>query len=135
MDRQLKEQFIHGFSDKLIVNEIIQELTARNNNEQVTSEGMLTWAKQIEAQRAQAAVLNYITESCQFDKIKVTQKPREGNVRYTQAPQCNDAPADTVLGSMHQGNAQPMVRHALGVARWAILKRYAGAKGTKPYTS
>ena len=44
---------------------------------------MLTWAKRIEAQRAQATVLNNIIESCQFDKVKVTQKPQEGNVRHT----------------------------------------------------
>ena len=44
---------------------------------------MLTWAKHIEAQRAQATVLNNITELHQFDKIKVTQRPREGNVRHT----------------------------------------------------
>ena len=44
---------------------------------------MLTWAKQIEVQRTQAAILNNITELHQFDKIKITQKPREGNVRHT----------------------------------------------------
>ena len=39
-----------------------------------------------------------------------------------QAWQVNDALADTVVGSMHQGSNQPMVRHALGVARQAILR-------------
>ena len=81
LDRQLKEQFIHGLNDKLMLDEIIREFTTKNNNEQVTSEGMLTWAKQIETQRA--AILNNITESSQFDKIKVTQRPREDNVRHT----------------------------------------------------
>ena len=83
LDRQLKEQFIHGLNDKLMLDEIIRELTTKNNDEQVTSEGMLTWAKLIETQRAQAAMLNNITELHQFDKIKVTQRPREGNVRHT----------------------------------------------------
>ena len=32
---------------------------------------MLIWAKRIEVQRAQAAVLNTITESFQFNKVKV----------------------------------------------------------------
>ena len=82
LDRQLKEQFIHGLNDKLMLDEIIREIMAKNNDEQVSSEGMLTWAKRIEMQRAQAAILSNITESCQFDKIKVTQKPREGNVRH-----------------------------------------------------
>ena len=63
LDRQLKEQFIHGLNDKCMLDEIIRELTAKNNNEQVTSEDMLVWAKRIEVQRAQAAILNSITES------------------------------------------------------------------------
>ena len=83
LDRQLKEQFIHGLNDKLMLDEIISELTAKNNDEQVTSEGVLKWAKRIEVQRAQAAMLNNITKLCQCDKIKVTQKPREGKVRHT----------------------------------------------------
>ena len=41
LDRQLKEQFIHGVNDKCMLDEIIRELTAKNNNEQVTNEGML----------------------------------------------------------------------------------------------
>ena len=52
LDRQLKEEFIHGLSDKCMLDEIIRELTTTNNDEQVTSEGMLIWAKRIEAQRA-----------------------------------------------------------------------------------
>ena len=81
LDRQLKEQFIHGLNDKLMLDEVIRELTAKANDEQVTSEGMLTWAKRIEVQRAQATMHNNITELHQFDKIKVTQ-PRGGNVRH-----------------------------------------------------
>ena len=49
-DRQLKEQFIHGLNDRLMIDEIIRELTTKNNDEQVTREGVLTWAKRIEAE-------------------------------------------------------------------------------------
>ena len=45
LDRQLKEQFIHGLNDKLMLDEIIRELTTKFNDEQVTSEGVLTWTK------------------------------------------------------------------------------------------
>ena len=83
LDRQLKEQFIHGLNDKLMLDAIIRELTTKNNDEQVTSKCVQTWAKRIEARRTQATILSNITESCQFDKIKVTQKSREGNVRHT----------------------------------------------------
>ena len=49
LDRQLEEQFIHGPNDKCMLDEIIRDLTVENNDEQVTSEGMLIWVKRIEA--------------------------------------------------------------------------------------
>ena len=58
VDRQLKEQFIHGLNDKYMLEEIMKELTATNDNEQITREGMISWAKRVEAQRALAAVLS-----------------------------------------------------------------------------
>ena len=41
LDRQLKEQFIHGLNDKCMLDEIIRELTTKSNDEQVTSEDVL----------------------------------------------------------------------------------------------
>ena len=41
VDHQLKEQFIHGLNVKVMLEEIIRELTARNNQEQTSSEGVL----------------------------------------------------------------------------------------------
>ena len=81
LDRQLKEQFIHGLNNKCMLDEIKRELTAKNNDEQVTSKGVLIWARGIEAQREQATILNNITESCQFDKVKVTKKSKEDNIK------------------------------------------------------
>ena len=69
VNRQLKEQFIHGLNDKGMVEEIIKELTATKNNDHITSWGVLACTKRVEAQRAQAAVLITLTESKQFDKI------------------------------------------------------------------
>ena len=37
LDRQLKEQFIHGLNSRCMLDEIMRELTAKNNDEQVTS--------------------------------------------------------------------------------------------------
>ena len=45
IDRQLKEQFIHGLNDKGMLGKITKELTIKSNKEQTTSEGMLAWAK------------------------------------------------------------------------------------------
>ena len=36
LDRQLREQFIHGLNDKVMLDEIIRELTTKNNDEQIT---------------------------------------------------------------------------------------------------
>ena len=81
IDQQLKEQFIHGLDDKTMLEEVIRELTARNNDEQTTSEGVLVWAKRIEVQWVQVAVLYDITELCQFDKINMASKTKGRQVR------------------------------------------------------
>ena len=81
VDRQLKEQFIHGLNDKYMLEEIIKELTTARDDDHITNGGMLAWVKRVEVQRAQAAVLNPITELRQFDKVKIAKKPKEGNTR------------------------------------------------------
>ena len=48
VDRKLKEQFIHSLNDKLMLEEIIKELTATNNDDHITSGGVLAWAKSVE---------------------------------------------------------------------------------------
>ena len=75
IDRQLKEQFIHGLNDKVMLDEIIRELTSKSS-EQTTSEDVLVWAKRVEAQRVQASVLNDITETKTFDKVKKEPEPK-----------------------------------------------------------
>ena len=72
VDRQLKEQFIHGLNDKGMLREIIKELKATKNDDLITSGGVLAWVKRVEAQRAQATVLNTLTKSRQFDKINIS---------------------------------------------------------------
>ena len=81
INRQLKEQFIHSLNDKHMLEEIIKELTATNNDDHITSGGVLAWAKRVAAQRTWAAVLNTLTESRQFDKIKVSKRAKEGTTR------------------------------------------------------
>ena len=69
IDRQLKEQFIHSLN-KIMLHELIGELTSRTGNVQTTSEDVQVWAKRVEAQRVQTFVLNDITETKAFDKVK-----------------------------------------------------------------
>ena len=64
-----------------MLEEVIRELTARNNDEQTTSKGVLAWAKRIGVQQVQAAILNDITETCQFNKINMASKTMGRQVR------------------------------------------------------
>ena len=64
-----------------MLEEIIKELMAPNDDEVIISGGMLAWAKRVEVQRAQAVVLDSLTESKQFDKIKVSDKARDNKTR------------------------------------------------------
>ena len=81
VDRQLKEQFIHSLNDKQILEEIMRELTATNSDDHITSGGVVAWEKRVEAQRAQAAVLNILTELRQFEKIKISKRAKEDTTR------------------------------------------------------
>ena len=44
-----------------MLEEIIKELTVTSNDDHTTSGGVLAWAKRVEAQRAQTAVLDKLT--------------------------------------------------------------------------
>ena len=70
IDRQLKEQCIHRLNDKDVLDKITRELTSKNSSQQMTSEDVLAWAKRVEVQRAQASILNDITKTKTFDKVK-----------------------------------------------------------------
>ena len=56
VDQQLKEQFIHRLNNRVMLGEIIRELTSKTNSEQTTSEDVLAWAKRVKVQRAQASI-------------------------------------------------------------------------------
>ena len=75
-DRQMKEQFIHGLVNKDMLDEIIKELTKRSSNKPSSGKDILRWAKCMEAQRAQAIVLNKVTGHETFDKVKVMPKTK-----------------------------------------------------------
>ena len=77
VDRQFKEQLIHGLNDEHMIEEIIKELTATKNDDHIMSGGMMAWAKRVKAQWAQATVLNTLTESRQFVKVKISKKKKK----------------------------------------------------------
>ena len=85
IDRQLKEQFIHGLNDTEMLEEIIKELTKIHENEEITSEDVLSWVKRVKVQRAQSTIMNILTEVKDFDKLKLVKSTnKETPRRYTQ---------------------------------------------------
>ena len=58
IDRQLKEQFNHGLNDSDMSIQIIKELTKIEENDSVTNEHVLAWARRVEAQSAILENLN-----------------------------------------------------------------------------
>ena len=107
VNRQLKEQFIHGLNDKSMLEEIIKELTTSKNDDCITSGGVLVWAKRVETQRAQVAVLNTITESRQFDKIKVSRKVKESKTKIPMHQSSTPQQPCRYCGGTHQPRQCP----------------------------
>ena len=66
-----------------MLDEGLRKLTAKNNNKQTTSENVLAWAKRVKVQQAQTDILNDITESHKFDKIKMDKKLKSTRDRHT----------------------------------------------------
>ena len=82
LDRQLKEQFIHGLNDTDILGETIQELTKKHENEKkITSKNVFSWAKRFKVQRAQSLIMNKLTEAKEFDKLKIVKNMHKDNPR------------------------------------------------------
>ena len=133
IDRQLKEQFIHSLNNKDLLSKIIKELTTKRNNEQTTSEDVLVWAKRVEAQRVQAAILNDITETCQFDKVKITQQTKDGQDRIMHKT-VNRKPCRYCSGIHVPQQCPAFVKMCGGCRKTGHYKRYAEAERSTQYT-
>ena len=57
-----------------MLDEVISKLTTKSSSDQMTSEDVLIWAKRVEAQRMQAAILSDITDSQRFNQVKVAKQ-------------------------------------------------------------
>ena len=55
-----------------MLEEIFNELTTVRGDDQITSGNVLAWAKRVEVQRTQAAVMSAVTKTEEFNKIKVS---------------------------------------------------------------
>ena len=69
-----------------MLDEIIRELTSKTSSQQMTSKDVLARAKRVKVQRVQASILNDITETKTFDKVK-----KEPESKNTQGREANIA--------------------------------------------
>ena len=87
VDRQVKEQFIHVLNDTDMLAEIIRELTKAKESADKTSEQVLGWAKRVESQRGHSAIMDSLTKTREFDKVKIVRGDDGRNVQT-----CAEAP-------------------------------------------
>ena len=108
-----------------MLDEVIRELTTKNINEQTTSEDMLIWAKRVEVQRVQVAILSGITESQKFDKVKVVRQ-QATHPALTKWP-CRYCGSSHALRTVSSAYGK---MHAQVTEKWATSKKYARAGKT-----
>ena len=122
VDRQLKEQFIHGLNGSEMLTEIIRECTKTDEDIIILSELVLTWAKRVEAPRAEVAVINSLHELKNFDAIlqmdKGKQREKNGNT-------CENA-CKKKMQILRWGPQTEMLPNIWEeVWKWTTSKRYA----------
>ena len=76
------------------------------NDDCITSGGVLAWAKRVGAQRTQAAILKTLTESRQFDKIRLSKKVKENRARTPMNQNTPQQPC-RYWGGIHQPRQCP----------------------------
>ena len=111
-----------------MLDEVIREITAKDNNKQTTSEDVFTWAKRVEAQWAQAAILNDITESQKFNKIKMTLKPKGSGDRETTHPTYQKQPCRYCGGSHTPRQCPPYGKTCTGCGKMGHFKGVCRSK-------
>ena len=91
---------------------------------------MLYGTKRVEAQRAQAqsTIMNSLTETKEFDKLKIVKSTHKESLRrfsaLTKCPQ--NSHADIVVATIPQDNAQTMGRNSQNAAKVATSERCVG---------
>ena len=72
---------LNGLDDTDMLGEIIWEVIEIHENTEITKENVLCLAKRIEAQRAQSAIMNSLTEAKEFDKLKIVKNTYKDSIR------------------------------------------------------
>ena len=104
--------------------EILKELTKTEESTDVTIREVLAWAKRVEAQKAQSAILNSLNKRKDFDKVKAVsggQRQIERNCKHM--PKHHKSRVSIIVApAIHPGDAWPMVRYLQSVARSSTIK-------------
>ena len=69
-NQRLKEQFIHGIDDEVMIGEILRGLIALTDINESTSDQILIWVQRVKGQTAQKEVLDHIREDKEFDPVR-----------------------------------------------------------------
>ena len=81
-------------------------MTVRGDD-QITSRNVLVWAKRVEAQRTQVAVMSTITENKEFNKIKVSRPALASNPRTPAQYNTSSQLAFRYCGNTHPSRQCP----------------------------
>ena len=84
------------------------------------SENVLSWAKRIKLQRAQSTIMKSLTETMEFNKIKVTKmhtRTVQEDTHRQRYPQSRHA--DIVVAAIPQDNVWHMGRHTQNIVKLA----------------
>ena len=110
VDRQLKEQFIHGLKDSEMLTEVIRELTKCKENVIIPSEIALVCIKRVEAQRAQTVVISSLHDLKISFMQSYIKKIVSGtrNMQVTQSSPEKDA--SMIDKNINQDNAHHLVK-------------------------
>ena len=75
---------MHELNDNEMLEEIIRELTMKDENKIVTREQVLMWAKRVEGTRAEFAIINSLSTAKDFDRTKTVRSEQRKMVRKLQ---------------------------------------------------
>ena len=77
-------------------------------------------------------ILDNITETCQFDKVKIAPQSKMGRTESCIKLQF-ESHAGIAVGYMHPNSVQCMGRHVLDVGKWVITRRFAEVERSMQY--
>ena len=137
LDRCLKEQFVNGLNDDVMMVEIIFELTSMLDTSSVTSKQVFAWTRRVEAQRMQAAMPDSLKETKDFDAIRLQKTGQKQNRLHQKNKRTDHHPKQKCkyFGSSHSPKQCPAYGKMSGGCGkintfWAVCRSKDSRRGT-----